>query len=574
MQKELITRVIISVILLITFATVSPAKNGPDVMIEEIHIMPELWDYGGEPYGTVCTFWVKMKNIGNRASPEVLDFSDELNQGVRIEITSGGEPDLITYYLPALNPGQTTTKIYYADVTGEGETLEPGYFDDNSPLIVKLDPNNTFAEANKLNNQAQYHATFAHPVMMGIGATATAVYNIDSVLLNIDVFYEERLSEPIATGTATFNDNGVPIPGCENVILGTFPEKASNGGSAYCTFSSTVLGVHNLTASYSGDGYYDPMNSETLAVTVHEYPPTPASDQVFTVSEVVSDNTLLGTVLVDGPAATGFSIIGGNVDNAFSIDNSGAIRVNDNSVIDYETLSSYTLLIETTDGSLTGSGEVTVNVTDVTHTVTAILGPNGTLDAGTPSPQTREEGETAQFTFHADSNYHVATITGCGIAYTNSANDVGSRTETTEALTGDCTINASFAINAFNLAYTAGENGTLAGSAIQLVDYGDDGTQLTAVPDSGYAFVNWSDGLTANPRTDTNIQADLSVTANFARDHDNDGLPDDSDPDDDNDGIADDQDAYPFDPDRYSDFRWWSFWPTILKAAQDNMPQE
>jgi len=35
------------------------------------------------------------------------------------------------------------------------------------------------------------------------------------------------------------------------------------------------------------------------------------------------------------------------------------------------------------------------------------------------------------------------------------------------------------------------------------------------VPASGYKFVNWSDSLTDNPRTDLNVIASLAVTANF-----------------------------------------------------------
>ena len=36
--------------------------------------------------------------------------------------------------------------------------------------------------------------------------------------------------------------------------------------------------------------------------------------------------------------------------------------------------------------------------------------------------------------------------------------------------------------------------------------------------DTGYHFVNWSDASTANPRTDTNVTANITVTANFAID--------------------------------------------------------
>ncbi len=66
------------------------------------------------------------------------------------------------------------------------------------------------------------------------------------------------------------------------------------------------------------------------------------------------------------------------------------------------------------------------------------------------------------------------------------------------------------------LTYTAGAHGSLSGISPQTVADGDDGTQVEAIPDSGYHFVNWSDGSTANPRTDTNVTADVSVTAQFA----------------------------------------------------------
>ena len=77
---------------------------------------------------------------------------------------------------------------------------------------------------------------------------------------------------------------------------------------------------------------------------------------------------------------------------------------------------------------------------------------------------------------------------------------------------------ANFAINTFSLTYTAGPNGSLTGDASQTVNYGEDGTAVTAVPDTGYHFVDWSDGALTATRTDTNVMADLSVTANFAID--------------------------------------------------------
>ncbi len=82
------------------------------------------------------------------------------------------------------------------------------------------------------------------------------------------------------------------------------------------------------------------------------------------------------------------------------------------------------------------------------------------------------------------------------------------RTDTNIA--ADVTVTASFAIDTFSLAYSAGANGSLTGSTSQTVNYGADGTAVTAVPNATYHFVQWSDGSTDNPRTDTNVQGNLA----------------------------------------------------------------
>ncbi|MDR3388588.1 MAG: hypothetical protein P4L92_16195, partial [Rudaea sp.] len=72
--------------------------------------------------------------------------------------------------------------------------------------------------------------------------------------------------------------------------------------------------------------------------------------------------------------------------------------------------------------------------------------------------------------------------------------------------------------NTYTLTYTAGANGSITGTTPQTVNSGGNGTAVTAVPNAGYHFVQWSDASTANPRTDTNVTANISVTASFAQD--------------------------------------------------------
>jgi Na+/H+-dicarboxylate symporter len=45
---------------------------------------------------------------------------------------------------------------------------------------------------------------------------------------------------------------------------------------------------------------------------------------------------------------------------------------------------------------------------------------------------------------------------------------------------------------------------------------GANGSAVTAVPNTGYRFVRWSDGVMTASRTDTNVTGDITVTAIFA----------------------------------------------------------
>ena len=85
-----------------------------------------------------------------------------------------------------------------------------------------------------------------------------------------------------------------------------------------------------------------------------------------------------------------------------------------------------------------------------------------------------------------------------------------------QAINGSCWYGP--AQSEFTLSYAAGAGGTLTGETTQVVAFGTDGTPVTAVPNTGYHFVKWSDESSANPRTDLDVTSNLSVTAMFAQD--------------------------------------------------------
>ncbi len=68
----------------------------------------------------------------------------------------------------------------------------------------------------------------------------------------------------------------------------------------------------------------------------------------------------------------------------------------------------------------------------------------------------------------------------------------------------------------FTATYQAGLGGSISGTTPQDLYNCAMGSEVTAVPDTGYHFVDWSDGVLIAARTDGGLAADLTVTANFA----------------------------------------------------------
>jgi len=66
------------------------------------------------------------------------------------------------------------------------------------------------------------------------------------------------------------------------------------------------------------------------------------------------------------------------------------------------------------------------------------------------------------------------------------------------------------------LTYTASANGAVFGPTVQNIEHGASGETVVAVPDPGYSFIMWSDGLKTAERTDVNVTSHISVTAIFA----------------------------------------------------------
>ncbi len=108
----------------------------------------------------------------------------------------------------------------------------------------------------------------------------------------------------------------------------------------------------------------------------------------------------------------------------------------------------------------------------------------------------------------------VTAVPETGYTFVKWSDDVETATRT-DSQNGGVTVTAEFERITYTLAYSAEAGGAVFGQASQTVGYGESGTRVTAVPAAGYTFVKWDDGVKTADRTDSGVQEDIEVTAEF-----------------------------------------------------------
>jgi hypothetical protein len=156
---------------------------------------------------------------------------------------------------------------------------------------------------------------------------------------------------------------------------------------------------------------------------------------------------------------------------------------------------------------VTASISVTANFAVNSYTLTYSAGANGTINGTTPQTVS-SGGSGTQVTAAANTGYHFVSWSDGVMTAARSDTNV----------TASISVTANFAANSYTLTYSAGANGTISGTTPQTVSSGGSGTLVTAAADPGYHFVSWSDGVMTTARTDTNVTANIALTANFAAD--------------------------------------------------------
>ena len=87
----------------------------------------------------------------------------------------------------------------------------------------------------------------------------------------------------------------------------------------------------------------------------------------------------------------------------------------------------------------------------------------------------------------------------------------------------------------FEVRYIASAGGTIFGQSPQYIMRGDNGTEVVAIPLSGFQFDRWSDNNISPSRTETNVTSNLELVAYFSTIGE--GSPEEGSPDGNNEGL-------------------------------------
>jgi hypothetical protein len=267
----------------------------------------------------------------------------------------------------------TTTRVSVGPggVEANGESYYPVISADGSTIILISNASNLTSGAD-----GSIYEVFAFDVATGTTSLVSVSPGGDQA--NGDSYYPAvsddgsiAVYESNASNLVSGDNNGYVDVFASNVTSGTtqlasagLAGVAANGASNDAAVSGdglTVVFASNASNLVSGDnnGYND-----VFAARLSD--PPVADDLTITVPEDTAAGSVIGTVTASDPDDDPliYTITAGNGAGRFSIDDTGTITLV--GVLDYETTAAYALTVTVSDGYLSDTATVTINVSDVT----------------------------------------------------------------------------------------------------------------------------------------------------------------------------------------------------------------
>ena len=328
----------------------------------------------------------------------------------------------------------------------------------------------------------------ANITVTGVGANSTPTYSLSD--------HDSGVYDITQSGVLSFKSDYIP----------NYEMPRDKSGDRTGTGINNQ--VYKTVVMVSGGTEMDKIEIRVTIQDVNEAP-TITSSNTFTVAENSTNGVIVGDITSQDPDIEApfnsltYSITSGNANNAFAISNTGAITVNGDGKIDFETTPSYALIVEVADGgspALTGTATITINVNDVNEapTIASTIADITNLVAN-GNPQTVDVASNFNdpndtLTFSAMSNNpSIASVSG-STTITITPVAVGSATITVTATdSANQTVTQTFVVSVSNPAVVPNPAPTTVGTITDITNLVANGNPQTVDVASNF---NDTDALT------------------------------------------------------------------------------
>ena len=279
---------------------------------------------------------------------------------------------------------------------------------------------------------------------------------------------DENAANGTTAGTITASDGDVFQTLSYAIVSGNTSSAFTIDGSGTIVIADNSVLDFETTPSYSlGIEVSDDVSpirttSTSIIINLNDANDVPViEDQSFSIDENSSNATTVGTVTAtdqDSGQTLSYSITAGNTGNAFIIDNSGNISVNDAAQLDFETSSSFSLTVEVTDdgtGALSASATVTININDVNEAPTIAdqafnIDENSanTTSIGIVTATDQDSGQTLSYSITSGNTGSAFAIDNSGSVTVNDASQLDFETSSSFGLTVEVTDDGLGALSA------------------------------------------------------------------------------------------------------------------------------
>jgi hypothetical protein len=275
--------------------------------------------------------------------------------------------------------GDTVDQVTASD-QDNNDTLTFSITGGNTDNIFSIDNSGNILVDDNTNLNHEATDSYNLTVQANDGAlTATATITIDINDINETPTIEgdtfslpENSNNGTAVGSISVNDQDEGDVPTVTIINGDPNNAFSIDDNGDITVNDKTYLDYETETSFTltvqaADSEFSPTDTVIINITNVNETPT-ISDATFNIDENTANATSVGSVSysdVDADSNLTLSITNGNTNNAFAIDNNGAISVNNTNALNYETQSSFTLTVEVSDGTLDDTAQVTIDLNDV-----------------------------------------------------------------------------------------------------------------------------------------------------------------------------------------------------------------